>query len=317
MVKSMYAGVAGLKAHQTKMDVIGNNIANVNTYGFKAGRVTFRDQYYQTISGSTDASGVYGGGNASQIGYGSQVGSVDIEHGRGGFAPTGSALDIMINGGGYFLVGPARTDANGNPDFTLGFNPDGTAIAPAPDLTSLNLTRVGIFNFDGNGNLVDSNNNLVYGYTNTAAPGVTPPVIDTTGANALRPIRIPMEGTPPVPIKLTGVSIGSDGTITGIRDDNSVVTIGQVAIANVPNPNGLEMTQNSNYQAKANTGLVTAHTPGAGTTGKLQAGGLEMSNVDLSKEFSDMITTQRGFQANTRIITVTDEMLQELVNLKR
>ena len=90
-----------------------------------------------------------------------------------------------------------------------------------------------------------------------------------------------------------------------------------IALANVPNPNALEKTQGPYYSIRSNTGEVTPHMPGEGTTGRIISNGLELSNVDISKEFSEMITTQRGFQANTKIITVTDEMLQELVNMKR
>ncbi|MEG1778912.1 MAG: flagellar hook-basal body complex protein, partial [Oscillospiraceae bacterium] len=108
MVRSMFSGVAGLRAHQTKMDVIGNNIATVNTNGFKTGRVTFKDSFYQTLTGSSASGGSFGGGNASQIGFGSQVNSIDVLHTPGGFAPTGDPSDTMINGNGYYMVGPSE-----------------------------------------------------------------------------------------------------------------------------------------------------------------------------------------------------------------
>ncbi|WP_027400164.1 flagellar hook-basal body complex protein [Anaerovorax odorimutans] len=299
MVKSMFAAVAGLRAHQTKMDVIGNNIANVNTYGFKAGRATFKDVFYQNLTSSSAPGDVYGGGNPSQIGYGSQIGSVDVMHTSGGIAPTDNPMDAMIIGNGYFMVGPKK-------------NSDATDVeldpAKSDDLKKAKLTRVGIFNFDGNGNLVDANRNCVYGFK-----------YDGTGKvdkSKLVPIQKPLDSNSK-PIKLTGISIGPDGTVSGIDADNKPVLIGNIAIANVPNPNALMSTENSYYQAKDNTGDLTAEVPGEGATGQLKTGCLEMANVDLSKEFTDMITTQRGFQANTRIITVTDEMLQELVNLKR
>ena len=300
MVKSMIAGVAGLRAHQTKMDVIGNNIANVNTYGYKSSRVAFQDALYQTLAGASNATDSYGGRNARQIGYGSTVGSIDVMHTRGSFAPTDNPLDCMINGNGYFLTG-ILTASN------AGYDVD--------DVTALDLTRVGNFNFDGDGWLVDASGRHVYGFQNTTALGATPATYDFDLVTA---IQIPLDGgSPPQPLRLTQISIGADGTVIGVDDNSNVIEVGKIAVANVPNPNALEMTQNSYFKAKANTGEVIASVAGENTTGTLQAGGLEMANVDLAKEFTDMITTQRGFQANTRIITVTDEMLQELVNIKR
>lgn len=291
----MFAAVAGLRAHQTKMDVIGNNIANVNTYGFKAARATFKDVFYQTTKAGSEPGTVYGGGNASQVGYGSQIGSIDVMHTSGGVSPTDNPMDAMVVGNGYFMVGPK-----------------GVTTTTSEDLKSLNLTRVGIFNFDGAGNLVDSNRNCVYGFKNTAAVGAT-----ATYGTTIEALKIPDGATVGVPMKLTGISIGADGTVSGINASNQPVVIGKIAVANVPNPNALNMTENSYFKAKDNTGVITANVPGEGATGQLKSGCLEMANVDLSQQFTDMITTQRGFQANTRIITVTDEMLQELVNLKR
>jgi flagellar hook protein FlgE len=116
---------------------------------------------------------------------------------------------------------------------------------------------------------------------------------------------------------MNSISIGSDGSVSGVDDKNRVMTIGKIAIADVPNPTALEAQGDNYYLAKANTGVIEACNPGEGSTGSLTSGALEMSNVDLSTEFTDMITTQRGYQANSRIITVTDTMLEELVNLKR
>ena len=105
MVRSMFSGISGLRAHQQKMDVIANNIANVNTYGYKAGRVTFKESIYQTTSASSDGNDIYGGSNPSQIGYGSQIGTVDLMFSSGAYSPTDSATDCMIDGQGFFIVG--------------------------------------------------------------------------------------------------------------------------------------------------------------------------------------------------------------------
>ncbi|WP_324824549.1 flagellar hook-basal body complex protein [Sinanaerobacter sp. ZZT-01] len=343
MVRSMYAAVAGLRAHQTKMDVIGNNIANVNTYGYKKARATFRDQFYATVKGSSAPGETYGGGNPSQIGYGSQIASIDVAHTTGGIAYTDVGTHVMISGNGYYLVGQYNKDGYDVTSKTDGNNP-----------TALNLTRVGIFNFDGNGNLVDGNRNHVYGFKNHAEIGKDPDYLKPdagggTPKKTLEALQIPQivmnkDGSPKLDgdgkyelvkydadgkaenvgtdeyaasMKLSSISIGQDGTVSGINDKKQVVIIGKIAVANVPNPNALESMGNSYFKAKDNTGIVTAEIPGEGSTGALESGRAEMSNVDLSEEFTDMITAQRGFQANTRIITVTDQMLEELVNLKR
>lgn len=371
MVRSMFAAVAGLRAHQTKMDVIGNNIANVNTYSYKKMRATFADQFYATLTGASEAGETYGGTDPMQIGYGSQIGSIDVNTDTGSIAATDRALDVMISGNGYFLVGQANKNGFATTSRTDGDN-----------LTALNLTRVGIFKFDGSGSLVDVNGNHVYGFVNKNVFASEPVygtknadgdtelklealskplvIMDKNGNAKLEEVdikdadgntkkvqrqiavyeKIADDGTKSYikydkdgneqavtidtnggeyvePMKLNSISIGSDGTINGINDQNQVITMGKIAVANVPNPNALEALNNSYYRAKDNTGIITAETPGEGATGKLQAGKLEMSNVDLSQEMTDMITTQRGFQANSRIITVTDTMLEELINLKR
>lgn len=301
MVKSMYSGISGLRAHQSKMDVIGNNIANVNTYGFKSGRVTFKESIYQTSSSSSSGNDIYGGSNASQIGYGSQVGTIDLLMANGSYAPTDSSTDCMIDGQGFFLVG-AKGDAialeNGTSDLLSGFN----------------LTRVGNFQFDGDGYLVDGSGNVVYGYRGTTVDGSW-----VGNTSELQPIRIPDAGGgyEETPVTLNSIRIDATGEVIGTNTDGAIVTVGMIALSNVPNPAALEKTQGPYYKIQANTGIITANKPGFGTTGTILNYGLEMSNVDLAREFSDMITTQRGFQANTKIITVTDEMLQELVNLKR
>ncbi|MFA9381738.1 MAG: flagellar hook-basal body complex protein, partial [Acetanaerobacterium sp.] len=162
MVRAMYSGVSGLRAHQTRMDVIGNNISNVNTYGFKASRTTFRDVYYQTLGGASQGTQLRGGVNPSQVGYGSQVASIDILMGQSGFQPTDNGMDVAIAGQGFLQV----QDTTGN----------------------IFYTRAGMLTVDSNGNVIDSSGNFVLGATGqdarTAAPSrsriqiVVPPVQD-------------------------------------------------------------------------------------------------------------------------------------------
>ncbi|MDD3569668.1 MAG: flagellar hook-basal body complex protein [Lachnospiraceae bacterium] len=301
MVRSMFSGVSGLRAHQRKMDVIGNNIANVNTTGYKSSRVTFTESLYQATAASSNGTATYGGKNGASVGYGSQVSTIDLQLATGAYSPTDSGLDCMIDGEGFFMVG-AKNDA--------GFADTGDDASKA--IAGLFLTRAGNFSIDGDGYLVDANKNVVYGYNYKAGAAPTTP-----GANAISPIRA-FDGTDPADIySYTGATINSSGEVTLTKADKSTIVIGKIGVVNVPNANALEKTSNGYYKAVANTGKVLPYGPGDGATGKLISYGLDMSNVDLASQFTDMITTQRGFQANSKIITVTDSMLEELVNLKR
>jgi flagellar hook protein FlgE len=293
MMKALYSGVSGMRSHQTKMDVIGNNIANVNTYGYKTQRTTFRDIYYQTMKNpgapSDDASVVRGGTNSSQVGYGAQVGSIDTIHTMSGYSPTYKSTDLYINGEGFFMV----KDASGN----------------------IYYTRNGAFNFDSDGNLTDMNGNVVLGVR-----GDNIEIDDTTKAltGTIEPINIKKDPDDTNFNYYKNITINGDGTISAYDEANEeIVTIGQIAIAYVQNPEALVLEGNSYYTESSNTGEIVSYQAGLGGTGAIVTGGLEMSNVDLANEFSEMIVTQRGFQANTKIITVVDQMLEELVNLKR
>jgi flagellar hook protein FlgE len=280
MIKSMFSAVTGLKSHQTMMDVIGNNIANVNTAGFKASSVLFKDLYYQTLASASGPTASTGGKNPSQIGYGAAVGSIQIDNTRSGYKQTGRALDMYISGEGYFTV----SDASG----------------------VMNYTRVGALYFDTDGNLLDANGNHVMGITFTTAGD--PPVTTTT----LNKIQIANFSD------YNEIAISADGKISGTNTKTSAIDdLGQLAIAVFNNPDGLSEEGNQYFQQTANSGAPIYTTAGSELAGPLVSGGLEMSNVDLSKEFTDMIVAQRGFQANSRVITTSDEILEELVNLKR
>ena len=327
MVKSMNAAIAGLKAHQTKMDVISHNIANVNTWGFKSRSANFQDAVYSNYSSGSEGnttSGGLGGINTSQIGYGATVSSISTNHGLGSGQYTGNSLDCMIDGPAFFIVGPYR-----NMDTTV--NADGTEAGNGVPYNALGenglaLSRVGIFQPDSNGYLVDNTGNYVYGY----APdenGEIPPTVNEDGtvndaANILVPIRIltvDKEYSQEPDAELLSIqtwSIGTDGTIVGVDSTNTPVVIGKIAVASVENPSGLEQDNGYLYNIGNNAGRVhSMETTSA--TGVIKSNFLEMSNVDLASDMASMITTQRGYQANTKIITVTDEMLEQLVNMKR
>lgn len=503
MLGSMYSAVSGLSAHQTKMNVIGNNIANVNTYGFKSSRVTFSDVFYQTMNGASAPTANGGGTNPTQLGYGAKVNSVDVINTRAGSATTDRALDVYINGDGYL---PTK-------------NSDGV----------IKYTRVGVLSFDVSGNLVDSNGNQVLGFKlDATTKNAQLDANGTTTAQNLVAIKVP----PADLDKYTGIAIGQNGEITGIQEgdptfvpsagtawmaatpsvaatslysgpvnmticqsfapnttnynpspassslvrissnakidvasmtatytspstytlnytnatatptartatgtldttktpnmltftgvddvdggitatvsipvaatiatgytlpngtavalgtitpttyniyattvDKSGATvsltdtwdsattdtalnlgelsitidktellnsldsgfsnveignigagagqpikIANIAVAKFTNANALSQDGEGYFIQTTNSGNAVATIPGNGGTGTFRAGALEMSNVDLSREFTEMIITQRGFQANTRMITTSDEMLSELVAMKR
>ncbi|MDN5314234.1 MAG: flagellar hook protein FlgE [Clostridiales bacterium] len=297
MLRSLYSGVSGLKNHQTKMDVIGNNIANVNTVGFKSSRVTFQDIYSQTLKPASAPAAGSGGTNPQQIGLGVSVGTIDTMFTRSAAEYTGSPLDLSIEGDGFFVVNDGAADY---------------------------FTRAGNFTTDADSNLINANGLIVQGWM--AAPitadhdadPATPDAItgynpidpaDMTAAN-LNNIQMPEEYYD-ITISKTGEIIG----INSITQDRDV--IGRIAIANFNNQNALSKMGNNLYDVSQNSGLPQIGAPGVDGTAYLNPSALEMSNVDLAKEFTDMIITQRGFQANSRVITTSDSLLEELVNLKR
>jgi len=292
MIRSLFSAVSGLKGHQTMLDVIGNNIANVNTQSFKSSRVIFSDLYYQTLSGASTPTATSGGSNPTQIGYGSLISSIDVVNSRSSFQQTSRALDAYISGEGYFVVQSSTS-------------------------TDKTYTRLGAFSFDAKGNLLDSEGNNVMGVV-AAAPGGALPDMPAT-ADTLANIQIPNIQN------YTSVTILPDGTVTGIYTATDPADpladgpyeLARLGIAVFPNPNGLTQAGTSTYQATGNSGIPAVAVAGSAFAGTLVTGGLEMSNVDLSKEFTDMIIAQRGFQANARVITTSDQVLEELVNLKR
>ena len=305
MIRSMQSAIAGLKSHQTKMDVIGNNIANVNTWGFKSKSANFADAMYQNyITGAAGnaTAGNLGGINTSQIGYGANVNSISVNSTTGTQSYTGRAFDCMVNGPAYFIVGPYT------PNVDVG-NLAGQGIS---------LSRVGIFKMDNNGYLVDDKGNYVYGYVNGTVDGDGNVDVTDDPGTALAPINLTQGiiNGGHENITYASMSIGTDGIITVVDEDSIPHVVGKIAVAMVENTEGLEQSGGYTYNIGDNAGVVTVL--GANdATGEVLSGYLEMSNVDLATEMSYMITTQRGYQANTRMITVSDEMLEELVNMKR
>jgi len=462
MIRSMYSGVAGLKNHQTRMDVIGNNIANVNTTGFKKSRVVFQDSLYQRMRGSSSPTNSRGGTNPMAVGLGMTVSSIDQIHTAAPTTITNKATDMAIDGSGYFMLSdggnsyytragafdfdqmgnlvstsngyyvqgwmadnvgsidtvgatgnidisdftsiPPRAtekmqcsknlssvlditqiagvnidptagdehpeaansvitskeiyDSLGNklniyfrffkheteagpppandwacdisldPDFenAAGYNPAAdfkavNVLAGASPANSVNLIRAYNIQFNDSGEIVDADNSQIALTIDRSAAGADDIVVeldfsDLTQYNTESTAWIDYQDGYTMG-NLNSYTIGIDGTIQGVYDNGQVMNVARVALANFQNPAGLIQAGASLFQESNNSGDCSIGAPGNEGMGAIIPGSLEMSNVDLSEEFTDMIVTQRGFQANSRLITTSDEMLQELVNLKR
>lgn len=271
LLRSLGTGVSGLKNFQTYLDVIGNNISNVSTTGFKKGRIGFEDIFSSNLQSSSKDK------NAIQVGLGTQTSSVDNILTYGVVNPTGNPYDLAINGEGYFQVKDA---------------------APTPNKF---YTRAGDFKLSTDSKSLVNSQGLTVDITpDPAAP-----------ANGFADV--------------SSFTIDPSGTITGVlKSDGTSAKLGTVNIYTFTNPAGLEKVGNSLYQEVANASgaatLLTDNTgtnPGLGTSTKIQQSALEGSNVDLTDEMTALIEAQRAYQANARTITTADQILQELVQLKR
>lgn len=463
MMRSLYSGVSGLQNHQTRMDVIGNNVSNVNTTGFKRGRVNFQDMISQQMAGAAKPTEEKGGVNPKEVGLGMTVASIDTVFTQGNLQSTGIATDLAIQGNGFFLekngeksyytragafsldsdgtlVNPANgfkvqgymaREINGEMVLQTSATPEDLVIpvgskdpakatssvkyacnlnkntpeiqegANAADvakgtwsieekvydsfgnthLLTINLTRVpgvanqwraevnvdannadftqtrvGLGTTDGVGNtfLVNFDNTGTLQSVTDEAGNLTNPTGEVIlqasytvpGANPNEdgtPYRQTMDinlGTigsqkntitqsaSPSSTKaffqdgytmgyLENFKIDSSGIITGVYSNGSSRTIGQLALATFSNQNGLEKAGENTYVESNNSGLANIGISGIAGKGSLLAGALEMSNVDLSEQFTDMIVTQRGFQSNAKTIQTADTLLETVLSLKR
>jgi len=277
MMRGMYSAISGLKSHQVALDVTANDLANVNTVGYKGARATFQDSLTQVQRGAAGAGGATGGANPAQVGLGTQLAGIDAMMGQGAFQATGNATDLGIQGEGFF-----RT-ATGDP-----------AAGPG-SIADRQYTRAGNFSRNNEGYLVTQDGQYVIGRT-----------AETGGTDTF--LLIPPDAT--------DFSVAENGAVTFIDNAGVQQTAGFLQLAKFSNMAGLERTGANAWRETAASGAALIGQPGDGY-GKTVGGVLEMSNVDLATEFTDMITAQRGFQANSRVISTTDEMLSDLVNLKR
>lgn len=417
----MLAGVASIKAQQTKMNVIGNNLANVNTTAYKGARITFQDMISQTMRGASRPSEALGGTNPVQFGLGVLVGGTDVNNEQGSLNATNRPTDLAIQGNGYFMVGNSdrvaytrdgafdldavgvlvhratgerllgwtADPASGNIDTNTPIGPNQTLTVPIGSRTAVQVTteiswagnldareaahpgppayphpgyresvvrvydqlgaqhdltmRViktaanewnwsvvgsgtttatgsGTLTFDGATGAMTSGNpgNI----TVTPAAGGAPAFPISLNLGSITQLAVETQvqasnqnGFPPG--SLQSFSVGVDGVITGLYTNGLTRPVGQIAISIFPNSNGLERMGSNLWRDTDNSGIPVVGTPRSGGRGSINSGFLEQSNVDIGNEFTDLIVTQRGFQANTRVVTTVDEMLQDLINMKR
>ncbi|PTY08792.1 flagellar hook-basal body protein [Opitutaceae bacterium EW11] len=282
LIGTLSSGISALRSFTKDLEVIGNNIANVNTVGFKSSTTSFADSFSNTLRVSSPSSAGTSNVSAIQVGTGVRVSGISTNFGQGGMNPTGVGTDLAVSGNGFFRV----------------VAPDGTEYA----------TRSGNFRWDDNGNLVTSQGYFVQGLS-----GGTPP---TTVGN----IKL---ATPPAGTQLQSYSFDSKGQLTEFYSDGTSAITNQVLLQNYSDPSALVKKGDNLFTGFSAAGpigglaLTASNAPGSNGLGYIQGSTLELSNVDLTGEFANMISTQRSFQASSRLITVSDQVLEEIVNLKR
>jgi flagellar hook protein FlgE len=258
LIGTLTSGISALKTFGKGLEVIGNNIANVNTTGFKTSSASFADTFSNTVRG---------GSSSVQVGTGVQIAGISTNYTQGSLASTGKTSDLAVSGNGYFVV----QDAAG----------------------ANYVTRDGNFKWTATGDLVNTQGFKVL---NSAGVVVNVPTVSTA----------------------TSISIGADGAVTAFAANGTSTSSQNVGLLKITDEAKL-VRQGNNLYNFANTGAVVGGigTPASSGLGAVQSGALELSNVDLTEQFSDLITTQRSFQAGSRLITVSDTILEDIVNLKR
>lgn len=412
MIRSMFSAVSGLRAHRTMLDVVGNNIANSSTAGFKSSSTVFEDVLSETVRnvGAGAEDGTTGGTNPSQIGLGVAVSRISTNFSQGALQSTGRQLDFAIRGDGFFVAegggersytraGSMSLDAQGRlvapgGDFVQGWTADafgvvdsntavgqitvpiGTTAPPVAtstidlagnlpadaqtgdsfvsgvqvfnslgdtEMLGLNFEKTAanewtvtatdsagtavaltdnVLTFDTNGQLTapaDGGIDLAAG----AIPGfdamtvnINSGIGNVTQFGELSTLAVADQNGYGAGI-LQSISMSQEGMLLGSFSNGVNRPLAQLAIANFTNPEGLEKTGSSMFSATINSGEPQLSVAGNGGRGLISSGTLEMSNVDLAEEFVTLITAQRGFQANSRVVTSSDEVLNDIVNLKR
>jgi len=322
MMPAMYSAISGLEAHQTMLNVTANNLANVDTIGFKSQSTDFESELSALVNGGSSQTAGNGGTNPEQYGLGVEVGAIENQMGSGSLESTGNALDVAIQGDGFLVVGnstataAAPTVGTGTGDYTPVTVASGTAptavtgAATGSDLpSSYSYTQAGNLTTDAQGFLTTQSGQYVMGST---TPGGAP--------NSYMFI----------PPGSTNVSIGASGQVS-YTDENSgdptygqTVTAGYLSLATFSNESGLTRQAGTQWSASPNSGAAKFGTAGSTATGSgtasfastsIVSGSLEQSNVDMATEFSNMIEAERGYQANSSVISTADQMMQTLIQM--
>lgn len=276
MIGALYSGISGMSAHQQRMDVIANDIANVNTVGYRQSEVTFKEALVNTLT--TPAVGTPG----RQEGLGVQMGLVTRDFSFGALTESGLSTQMAIQGDGFFAV--QATDAAGGA------------------IGKRYYTRAGDFTMD-------------------VKDAATANLITTDGQALLGADGLPLNlrAGMPAGVDLVSFAIAQDGTVTTVGSDGTSYAAGMIPVVRFQNNSGLMAVGSNLYEwttAASPTAPVLGGTANPENVSVLQ-GYLESSNVDLTREFTDMIVTQRGFQASSKTITTADEMLQVILGLRR
>ena len=338
MLRSLYSGISGMKVNQTKLDVIGNNLANVSTTAFKGSRVNFSTTISQTLGSASAASDSLGGVNGKQIGLGAQIASIDKIMSQGSMQSTSRSLDVAVDGSGYFMVatGPALT---GDAKDSITIVNNGVGIMPAN--SSVAYTRDGSFVLDNEGNLltskgyrvlgfamksgvnggnnvdnIDANGNVLYVESNNKTEA-----IDDKLVSLKIPDKVIKNGDK---VAVKSFNISADGLITGVLETGEITALGQIAMSSFKNEVGLTDIGNNMYEPSGSSGAAIISSGKNSTAGRdssgygdILQGYLEMSGVDMAEQFTDMIVATKAFQAAGKTITTGDEILSEIINLKR
>lgn len=344
MLRSLYSGISGMKVNQTKLDVIGNNLANVSTTAFKGSRVNFSTTISQTLGSASAASDSLGGVNGKQIGLGAQISSIDKIMSQGSMQSTSRSLDVAVDGSGYFMVatGPALT-GDAKDSITIVNNGVGTM----PANNSLAYTRDGSFVLDNEGNLLTSKGYRVLGFAMETTDPQQNTKIDNIDDNGnvlyvesnnstkaiddkLVSLKIPDKVTKidkagnKTQVAVKSFNISADGLITGVLETGEITALGQIAMSSFKNEVGLTDIGNNMYEPSGSSGAAIISSGKNSPTnrnssgyGDILQGYLEMSGVDMAEQFTDMIVATKAFQAAGKTITTGDEILSEIINLKR
>jgi flagellar hook protein FlgE len=330
MMPGMYSAISGLEAHQQMLNVTANNLANVDTIGYKAQRTTFDSELSMLISGGSGQTASNGGTNPEQVGLGVGVGSIDQIMSAGSFQNTGNALDVGLQGDGFLVVGTSTAApvaptagtyqpplASGNNAVAINANSTGAGVTKTGLPTAISYTRAGNLTTDAQGFLTNAQGQYVVGYATpqAAAQANAPGSAAAQTATGSTYIYIPPGST--------NVSIGQSGALT-YTDNNptdtnygQTCTAGYLAIASFPNQAGLTRQAGTAWAASPNSGTASYGTPDSGpfVTTQTISGELEQSNVDMATEFTNMIEAERGYQANSSVISTADQMMQSLIQM--